>query len=153
MNKIDKDIVHQELENSLNTQNEKEKKEKKIIDESRNSVFTLAEKVLLQPVKKWLESLKNLIIPEKLKQEVRENIDHLEKDKQNDKKNTVLWSKSDLYDLKKRIIPLYYWEYAEKWPVEAAKSKAAQSLILDISKKDPNPVLDVVRKVAEWWLS
>ncbi len=151
MNEIEKNLGQQESQRSIDIDKQKEKK---IIDESRNSVFALAQKVLLNPVKKGLESLKSLLLPEKIKKEVREKIDHLEKDKQNDKRETVLWSRHDLYELQRHVkIPSYYVEHAQKWVVAAAQSKAAQSLILDVSKKDPNPVVDLFRKVAERGLS
>lgn len=154
MNEIEKKLGQQESEHSIDVHKQKEQKEKKIIDESRHSTFALAEKVLLNPLKKGLDALKSLILPEKIKKEVFEKIDHLEKDKQNDEKEAVLWSKRDLRQLQNHVqIPSYYVEYAKKWVVAEAQSKAAQSLILDISQKDPNPVADLLRKVAERGLS
>ena len=73
-----KDILW-EQRSPKDLEHKKKLEQEKILKEDRSTISSLAEKILLQPVKKWLDTLKNLITPEKIKKENREKIHNLEK--------------------------------------------------------------------------
>lgn len=153
MNKIEKHSDEQEQQNIVDGEKKKKIEQKTVIDQGRNSTFALAEKIILQPIQKWLESLKRLIQPEKKQYEVKEKISILNESKHQEKKNILLSSKKNLEDFQNSINYSDYTNYAKRWIVELAKSESAISLLTNITQKDPNPIADSFRKIAEWWLS
>lgn len=122
-----------ETNNKLDLESKKQAQEK-IKKESKIKISELAEKILLIPIKKWLESLKLLVSPEKSKKEVKETLLTLDEEKSKEKTDALDWSKKTLNDLQKNIkIPHYYSDHAQKWLVEAAQAKSAGGLITKVS--------------------
>lgn len=119
----------------------KEIAQEKIKKEWRNKMSNLAEKVILTPIKKWLEALKLLVSPEKSKKETKEVLLNIDSKKNREKSDSLDWFKKILTQLKGDIkIPYYYADYAKKWTVEAAQVKSVESLYDKVShaKEDPN---------------
>lgn len=141
MNNIDKEKNNSIDNNKLDVKISKKIEEKKVINDEYNKISELAEKIVLNPIKKWLEWLKSLILPEKTKKEINEKLSTLDINK-NQESIDVLGSSNKLLKQFKQEIktPAYYIDYAKKWTIETAQIKSVESLIQKVSdwKNDPN---------------
>lgn len=150
MNSIEKKD-HNSIDKNKDIKISKWIEEKKIINDEHNKISDLAEKIILQPIKKWLESLKQLILPEKTKKEVKEKLSVLNKEKQQENEKIIIWSKKTLTELKQIVTPAYYIDHAKKWSVEMAQTEAVSTLIQKVSdwKNDSNIIARWVSKILD----